>query len=75
VGVYGLHAFKVVNMFADVNQAWSDSKEMVEAYQQSRLGGKETEEPQTADGGLEAQIENSPNIDGMKTERVEVADE
>ena len=75
VGVYGLHAFKVVNMFPDVNQAWSDSKEMVEAYQQSRLGSEKTEEPQTADGGLEAQIENSPNIDGMKTERVEVADE
>ena len=74
VGVYGLHAFKVVNMFSDVNQAWSDSKEMVEAYQQSRLK-TDTEKPQTTDGGLEAQIENSPNIDGTKTERVEVADE
>lgn len=75
IGVYGLHAFKVVNMFPDVNQAWSDSKATVEAYQQSRLKGTETEEPQTTDGGLEAQIENSPNIDGMKTERVEIADE
>ena len=75
IGVNGLHAFKVVNMFPDVNQAWTDSKEMVEAYQQSRLKGTETEEPQTTDGGLEAQIENSPNIDGMKTERVEIANE
>ena len=73
IGVYGLHALKVVNMFPDVNQVWSDSKDMIEAYQQSRLG--ETEEPQTTDGGMEAQIENSPNIDGMKTERVEIADE
>lgn len=73
IGVYGLHALKVVNMFPDVNQVWSDSKDMIEAYQQSRVGT--TEEPQTTDGGMEAQIENSPNIDGMKTERVEIADE
>lgn len=72
IGVYGLHAFKVVNMFSDVNQAWSDSKKMIEAYQKSKVANVEedTEEPLTTDGGMEAQIENSPNIDGMKTEEV-----
>lgn len=71
IGVYGLHAFKVVNMFPDVNQAWSDSKEMIEAYQKSKVASpKEEPTPQTTDGGMEAQIENSPNIDGMKTEEI-----
>lgn len=75
-GVYGLHALKCVNMFEDVNQVWTDSKELIAKYQESLFKDQSTtEKPQTTDGGLTAQIENSPNIDGMKTEKVVTADE
>lgn len=67
-GVYGLHAFEVSNIFPDTNQAWTDSKPLVEQYQKS-LFSKETAEkeetPETMDGGREAQVSNSPLIDGM----------
>lgn len=72
-GIYGLHALTYVNMFEDVNQVWTDSKPLIEKYQSSIFdkGEQQTEEKlQTTDGGMEAQVTNSPNIDGMSTEEV-----
>lgn len=70
-GIYGLHALKTINLFDDVSQVWTDSKEIIEQYQKS-LFNKETsteEKTQTTDGGEEAQITNSPLIDGMSKEK------
>lgn len=68
-GVYGLHAFKTVNLFDDVSQVWTDSKDLIERYQNSLFDKNTTEEPQTTDGGAEAQVSNSPLIDGMSKEK------
>lgn len=69
-GVYGLHAFEVTNIFSDTNQAWADSKSLVEQFQKS-LFSKETtskeDKAETTDGGMEAQVSNSPLIDGIST--------
>lgn len=67
-GVNGLHAFEVVGLFSDVVQAWVDSKDMVESYQKSLFSkeSQQEEEPQTTDGGMEAQVSNSPLIDGPR---------
>lgn len=71
-GVYGMQAFKESNIFSDPAQAWSDSKEMVEKYQNSLFdksnGNNSEESPITTDGGLEAQVGNSPLIDGISTD-------
>lgn len=70
-GIYGLHALKTINLFDDVSQVWTDSKEIIERYQSS-IFDKNTgteEKIQTTDGGAEAQIENSPLIDGMSKEK------
>lgn len=81
IGIYGKHAIETVNMFDDNNQVWVDSREMIEAHQKSMFSVSEDVKPsteenvQTTDGGLSAQIENSPNIDGMKTEKVETVEE
>ena len=73
-GVYGMQAFKESNIFSDVAQAWSDSREMVEKYQNSLFDKNNTsnnsDKPITTDGGLEAQVSNSPLIDGMSKEPV-----
>ena len=71
-GVFGLHALKMANLFDDTMQVWEDSKELIEMYQKSLFKADEQsqkEETTTTDGGLEAQIENSPLIDGMSKER------
>ena len=65
-GVYGLHAFRTVNLFDDVMQVWADSKDLIEEYQKSTFGEKEDIE-KTADLP-EYQIGNSPLIDGMSKE-------
>lgn len=67
-GIYGLHALTAVNMFEDVNQVWNDSKDLIEMYQKSLFSGNEEEKATTTDGGREAQIGNSPRIDGMSKE-------
>lgn len=72
-GIHGLHALSVVNMFEDVNQVYSDSKELIEKYQSSLFDKQNTESNndtvETTDGGYEAQIENSPRLDGQSKER------
>lgn len=70
-GIYGLHALNTVNLFSDVNQVWNDSKENIEKYQESLFDKKDSEgnKAQTTDGGYEAQISNSPRIDGMSKEK------
>ena len=79
-GVYGLHALKKMDAFEDVNQVWSDSKPLIEAYQKSifekgtnnAVGGEGEQAPNA--GRLEQdesdQISNSPLIDGIRTEEV-----
>lgn len=72
-GIYGLHALKTINLFDDVSQVWCDSRELIEKYQDS-LFNKESaqiENIQSSDGGMEAQISNSPLIDGMSNEKPE----
>lgn len=68
-GINGMQALKAINLFDDVAQTWSDSKEMIEKYQNSLFdksnSGNTDEKPYTTDGGMEAQISNSPLIDGM----------
>lgn len=78
-GIYGLHALKTINLFDDVSQTWADSKDLIERYQNSlfdKSGSDNTEEtPQTTDGGIEAQITNSPLVDGMSKEKVTETEE
>lgn len=75
-GIHGLHALKVVNLFEDVSQTWEDSRELIELYQNSLFNKQETKEDdiQTTDGGKEAQVQNSPLIDGLSKEKPEEAD-
>lgn len=70
-GIYGLHALKAINLFDDVSQVWTDSKDIIERYQSSIFDkDTETEEKaKTTDGGEEAQVPNSPLIDGMSKEK------
>lgn len=72
-GIYGLHALNVVGMFEDTAQTWNDSKELIEKYQSSLFDKQTTnvseEKPETTDGGYEAQIGNSPRLDGQSKEQ------
>lgn len=62
-GINGLHALKAINLFDDVAQVWTDSKELIEKYQNSAFGEDEEVKP-TSDDPIN-QIGNSPLIDGM----------
>lgn len=66
-GVHGRVAMQTVDLFADVAQAWADSKETIEKYQESLVVKKEdvniNEKRETAD--LTDQTGNSPILDGM----------
>ena len=73
IGVNGRHALKMGGgAWPDVEQVWLDSKETMEAYQQS-LFDKETDtEPQERlSQDSSDQISQSPAIDGMSTDRAE----
>lgn len=72
-GIYGLHALKTINLFDDVSQTWADSRELIERYQSSLFdkNNSSKEDNQTTDGGMEAQISNSPLIDGLAKEKPE----
>lgn len=78
-GIDGLHALKAINLFDDVNQVYEDSKDLIKSYQDSMFNNaKDTttqDENQTTDGGYEAQIENSPMIDGQSKEKPVVVDD
>lgn len=69
-GVDGRVAMQTVDLFADVAQAWNDSKDMIKKYQESLIS-KENSSNSNKDGVQKIQsdesdqIENSPIIDGM----------
>lgn len=66
-GVNGRIAMQTVDLFSDVAQAWADSKDTIEKYQESLVVKKEDvnidEKRETAD--LTDQTGNSPILDGM----------
>lgn len=66
-GVNGRVAMQTVDLFADVAQAWADSKDTIERYQESIVTKREDvnieEKRETAD--LTDQTGNSPILDGM----------
>lgn len=68
-GVNGRIAMQTVDLFADVAQAWSDSKESIEKFQESLFAKKDEsrvdEGRETSD--LSDQTVNSPILDGMNT--------
>lgn len=69
-GIYGLHALNTINLFDDVAQVWADSKDIIEKYQGSLFekGEQSENDVNTTDGGYEAQISNSPMLDGISKE-------
>lgn len=75
-GIHGLHAIQAMNTFGDPNQVYEDSKELIEAYQNSIFkkdnqaeGGEGEQKPNKdrLEQDLSDQVTNSPNIDGMTT--------
>lgn len=66
-GIHGLVAMRSVGFFEDVNQAWEDSKELIEQYQRKTFG--EDKEVQGSSDDPINQITNSPLIDGMSMEK------
>lgn len=66
-GVNGRIAMQTVDLFADVAQAWNDSKDTIEKFQKSIVEPKRDvnidEKRETAD--LSDQTGNSPILDGM----------
>ena len=74
-GVYGLHAFKTVNLFEDNTQVWVDSEEMITKYQkklfeeqkQESSGKNEAEKiPERLASDLSDQKDESPVVDGTQ---------
>lgn len=68
-GINGRVAMQTVDLFPDVAQAWNDSREMIEKFQESLV---KKEEPKPVSDGREMadqtdQTGNSPILDGMKT--------
>lgn len=76
-GINGYHALKAISLFDDTNQVYADSKELIEMYQKSifnkendAVGGDGEQKP-NADRlmqDLSDQTNNSPFIEGIKTE-------
>jgi len=69
-GVNGRVAMQTVDLFPDVAQAWNDSREMIEKFQES-LVKKETAPAQTEKREMADntdQTGNSPILDGMNTD-------
>lgn len=69
-GINGRVAMEQVDLFQDVAQAWSDSKEMIEKYQKSLIekGNSGQQEAKREQSDLSDQTDNSPILDGMKTD-------
>jgi hypothetical protein len=68
-GINGRVAMQTVDLFPDVAQAWNDSREMIEKFQESIV---KTEEPKLESDSREMpdatdQVGNSPILDGMNT--------
>jgi hypothetical protein len=71
-GINGRIAMQTVDLFADVAQAWNDSREMVEKLQES-LVKKEEKNPEQSEKrempDESDQVGNSPILDGMNTDK------
>ena len=66
-GINGRVAMQTVDLFPDVAQAWNDSREMIEKFQESLI---KKDEPQSVPDDREMsdqtdQTGNSPILDGM----------
>lgn len=69
-GIHGRIAMQTVDLFPDVAQAWNDSKELIEKFQESLFEKKEATEKDREQQDLTDQTGNSPILDGMNTETV-----
>ena len=74
-GVYGLHAFKTVNLFEDNTQVWVDSEEMITKYQKKLFEEQKTEStskneaekiPERLASDISDQKDESPVVDGTQ---------
>jgi hypothetical protein len=68
-GINGRVAMQTVDLFPDVAQAWNDSREMIEKFQESLI---KEDEPKPETDSREVpdetdQVGNSPILDGMTT--------
>lgn len=63
-GVHGRAALKVIDMFDDTEQVWVDSKDMIEAYQESQCKPQENESDRLMSDTSD-NITQSPILDGM----------
>jgi len=61
-GVHGRVAMETVNLFPDVAQAWADSKEMIEKYQDSIVNKPQMGASDKAGSDTDDQAENSPLV-------------
>lgn len=80
-GVYGLHAFKTINLFDDNTQVWADSEEMITKYQkklfepqENTSGQNEAEKiPERTASDISDQKDESPVVDG--TQRINYSEQ
>lgn len=66
-GINGRIAMQTVDLFADVAQAWSDSKETIEEFQKSLIEKPSATEAKREMPDQSDQVVNSPILDGMGT--------
>ena len=71
-GIHGRIAMQTVDLFPDVAQAWNDSKELIEKFQESLFQKKETAKSDWGQQDLTDQTGNSPILDGMTTENLNI---
>lgn len=64
-GFNGRHVIQVADIFPDNEQAWLDSREMIEAIQQSFVANGETDENNRIQSDNSDQVTNSPFIDNI----------
>jgi SPP1 family phage portal protein len=77
-GVNGLHALKTIKLFDDPNQVYADSKELIDKYQASlfdKTSASDNSGTSNTDGGLMAQVTNSPYVDGRSNEELSEPEE
>ncbi len=67
-GIHGRIAMQTVDLFPDVAQAWNDSKELIEKFQESLFAKKEVPKNNRGQQDLTDQTGNSPLLDGMNME-------
>jgi len=79
-GIHGRIAMQTVDLFPDIAQAWADSKDLIEKYQENLFKKEEpkpveetTDNPQAENDlqDITGQKVNSPLVDGMETKDTE----